>query len=76
MLASSISTRKRKFLELKQRNRSIAKYEREFLQLSKYACNIVSNEEQMCIRFENGLNDEICMSLVVLKLREFIKLSE
>ncbi|XP_052486349.1 uncharacterized protein LOC105767045 [Gossypium raimondii] len=39
-------------------NKSLAKYEREFVYLSKYAWKIVPTEEEMCIQFEDGLNDD------------------
>ncbi|XP_016737825.1 uncharacterized protein [Gossypium hirsutum] len=65
-----IDQKKKEFLELKQGNQNVAEYEHELVQLSKYARNIVSNEEEMCIRFEDGLNDEICMAIATLKLRE------
>ncbi|XP_012468821.1 uncharacterized protein LOC105786893 [Gossypium raimondii] len=71
-----INRKEKEFLELKQGNWDIAEYEREFIQLSKYAHNIVSNEEEMCIKFEDGLNDEICMAVAALKLWELVELSE
>lgn len=46
------------------------------MQLSKYTRNIVSNEEEMCITFKDGLNDEIKMPVVALKLHELVELSE
>lgn len=36
----------------------------------------MSREEEMCIRFEDGLNDDIRMSVAALKLRELVELSE
>lgn len=36
----------------------------------------MSNEEEMCTRFEDGLNDDIRISMVTLKLCEFVKLSK
>ncbi|XP_016702298.1 uncharacterized protein [Gossypium hirsutum] len=48
----------REFLELGQGNRSVVEYEREFVHFSKYAQEIVPTKEEMCIRFEDGLNDE------------------
>ncbi|XP_016737830.1 uncharacterized protein [Gossypium hirsutum] len=71
-----INQKEKEFLELKQGNWDIAEYEREFIQLSKYAHNIVSNEEEMCINFEDGLSDEIRMAVTALKLRELVELSE
>ncbi|KAG8482746.1 hypothetical protein CXB51_024406 [Gossypium anomalum] len=35
----------------------------DFFQLSKYAHNIVSNEEKMCIRFKDSLNNDIPASV-------------
>ncbi|KAA3484064.1 Hexaprenyldihydroxybenzoate methyltransferase, mitochondrial-like protein [Gossypium australe] len=40
-------------------NKSVAECEREFVHLSKYAHEIVPNEEEMCIKFKDGLNDKI-----------------
>ncbi|XP_016732254.2 uncharacterized protein [Gossypium hirsutum] len=66
----------REFLNLRQENKSVAEYEREFVYLSKYTRNIVPTEEEMCIRFEEGLNDEIRMMIGGNKIREFIFLSD
>ncbi|KAA3461900.1 Hexaprenyldihydroxybenzoate methyltransferase, mitochondrial-like protein [Gossypium australe] len=64
------------FLKLKQGNRSIAEYEWEFVCLSKYVQNIISSKEEMCIRFEDGLDDKIRILVGALKLREFRELSK
>ncbi|KAA3485248.1 Hexaprenyldihydroxybenzoate methyltransferase, mitochondrial-like protein [Gossypium australe] len=53
----------KEFLELTQGNKSVAEYEREFVHISKYAREIVPTKEEMCISFENGLNDEIKMMI-------------
>ncbi|XP_012477659.1 uncharacterized protein LOC105793279 [Gossypium raimondii] len=71
-----INRKKKEFLELKQGNQTVIEYEREFVQLSKYARNIVSNEEEMCLRFKDGLNDDIRMAVVALNLQEFVELLE
>lgn len=39
----------------------MVKYEKEFVYISKYARDIVSIEEEMCIRFEEWLNNDIRM---------------
>ncbi|KAG8487906.1 hypothetical protein CXB51_018008 [Gossypium anomalum] len=57
-------------------NKSVAEYEREFVYLSKYARDIVLTKEEMCIRFEDGLNDEIRMMIGGNEIREFIFLSD
>ncbi|KAA3470562.1 Gag-Pol polyprotein [Gossypium australe] len=40
-----LEKKKREFLGLKQKNMSIAKYEREFTRLSKYAKELIVDEE-------------------------------
>ncbi|XP_040939013.1 uncharacterized protein [Gossypium hirsutum] len=64
----------REFLELHQGNRSVAEYEREFVYISKYAREIVPTEEEMCIQFEDGLDDEIRMMIEEFHKRGFVKL--
>ena len=49
----------KQFLNLKQRNLSVAKYEKEFSHLSKYAPELVLTEAFRCRQFENGLHDSI-----------------
>ncbi|KAG8501022.1 hypothetical protein CXB51_003082 [Gossypium anomalum] len=51
-------------------------YEREFVRLSKYARECVSTEAIMCKRFEDGLNDNIRLSMGVLEIKEFVILVE
>ncbi|XP_016675280.1 uncharacterized protein [Gossypium hirsutum] len=42
-----LDKKKREFLDLRQGNKSVAEYEREFVYLSKYARDIVPTEEEM-----------------------------
>ncbi|XP_016675152.1 uncharacterized protein [Gossypium hirsutum] len=42
-----LDKKKREFLDLRQGNKSVAEYEREFVNLSKYAPDIVPTEEEM-----------------------------
>ena len=49
----------KQFLNLKQRNLSVAEYEKEFSHLSKYALELVLTEAFQCRQFENGLHDSI-----------------
>ena len=44
---------------MKQRNLSVAKYEKEFSHLSKYASEVVLIETFWCRQFEDGLHDSI-----------------
>ena len=54
----------KKFLNLKQRNLSVAEYEKEFSHLSKYAPELVLTEAFQCRQFEDGLNESIKIYLV------------
>ncbi|XP_016684008.1 uncharacterized protein [Gossypium hirsutum] len=56
-----LDNKKRGFIDLRQGDKIMAEYEREFVYLSRYARDVVPIEEEMCIRFEEGLNDEIRM---------------
>ncbi|KAA0062255.1 putative Retrotransposon protein [Cucumis melo var. makuwa] len=47
------------FLGLKQGSLSVAKYERKYTELSRYADVIVASESNRCRRFERGLRFEI-----------------
>ncbi|XP_058768803.1 uncharacterized protein LOC131642584, partial [Vicia villosa] len=50
------------FLELKQGNMSVPKYASKFVELSKYYTHYYNDEARKlskCIKFENGLRDEI-----------------
>ena len=49
----------KKFLNMKQRNLSVAEYEKEFSHLSKYALEAVLIEAFWCRQFEDGLHDSI-----------------
>ncbi|KAK5783354.1 hypothetical protein PVK06_037862 [Gossypium arboreum] len=71
-----LDKKKREFLDLWQGNRSVTEYEREFVYLSKYARDIVPTEEEMCIRFEEGLNDDIRMMIGGNEIQEFVVLSD
>ena len=52
-------TKWKQFLNLKQRNLSVAEYEKEFSHLSKYAPESVLNGDFWCRQFEDGLNEVI-----------------
>ena len=52
-------TKWKQFLNLKQRNLSVAEYEKEFNHLSKYAPESVLTETFWCRQFEDGLNESI-----------------
>ena len=49
----------KQFLNMKQRNLSVAEYEKEFNHDSKYAPEAVLTEGFQCRQFEDGLHDSI-----------------
>ena len=49
----------KRFLNMKQRNLSVAEYEKEFSHLIKYASEAVLTEAFQCRQFEDGLHDSI-----------------
>ena len=49
----------KQFLNLKQRNLSVAEYEKEFSHLRKYAPELILTEAFRCRQFEDGLHDSI-----------------
>ena len=49
----------KQFFNLKQRNLSVAEYEKEFNHLSKYALELVLTKAFWCRQFEDGLHDSI-----------------
>ncbi|KAG8493251.1 hypothetical protein CXB51_010731 [Gossypium anomalum] len=71
-----LDQKRKEFLELKQGNRSVSEYEREFVCLSKYAREWVQSEAEMCKRFEEGLNEDIKLLIGILEIREFATLAE
>ncbi|KAG8485640.1 hypothetical protein CXB51_018871 [Gossypium anomalum] len=71
-----IDQKRKEFLELKQGNKTVTEYKREFVKLSKYARECVSSEATMCKRFKDGLNENIRVFVGILELREFVVLVE
>ena len=49
----------KQFLNFKQRNLSVAEYEKEFSHLNKYVPKVVLTEAFRCRQFEDGLNESI-----------------
>ncbi|XP_017647665.1 uncharacterized protein LOC108487830 [Gossypium arboreum] len=69
-------TKRKEFLELKQGDRTVSKYGREFVRLSQYVNERVLREVEMCKRFEEGLNEEIKLLIGILEIREFAALAD
>ena len=70
-------TKWKQFLNLKQRNLSVAEYEKEFSHLSKYAPESVLTEAFRCRQFEDGLNESIkryLASVTILQQVNFYQL--
>ena len=57
--ASYIDAQRKAFLNLVQGNKSVSEYEAEFFRLSRYARGVVGTEQERCVRFEDGLRDEL-----------------
>ena len=54
-----LSSMRREFNNLKQRQMRVTEYQREFTRLSKYALEMLVTEEENCCKFEDDLNDFI-----------------
>ena len=67
-------TKWKQFLNLKQRNLSVAEYEKEFSHLSKYAPESVLTETFRCRQFEDGLNESIKRYLVPVTVLQQLNL--
>ncbi|KAA3459053.1 DNA/RNA polymerases superfamily protein [Gossypium australe] len=74
--ASYVDAQRRAFLNLVQGSKTVAEYEAEFLRLSRYARGIVGTEHKRCVRFEDGLRDELRMIIAPQQEREFAVLVE
>ncbi|XP_057994744.1 uncharacterized protein LOC110670225 isoform X2 [Hevea brasiliensis] len=71
-----LEERRREFINLRQRQLTVAEYENEFVRLSRYGREIVPNEAERCKRFEEGLNDNIKIMITALGITDFTKLVE
>ncbi|KAA3480728.1 Zinc finger CCHC domain-containing 8 [Gossypium australe] len=71
-----MDAQRKAFLNLVQGNKSVAEYEAEFLRLSRYARGIVRTDYERCVRFEDGLRDELRVLIAPQREREFAILVE
>ncbi|KAA3471072.1 ATP-dependent zinc metalloprotease FtsH [Gossypium australe] len=60
----------------RKESKSVAEYEAEFLRLSCYARGIVAMDHERCVRFEDGLRDELRVLIAPQREREFAVLVE
>ncbi|KAA3487006.1 ATP-dependent zinc metalloprotease FtsH [Gossypium australe] len=74
--ASYVDVRRKEFLNLVQGYKFVAEYEAEFLRLSWYTRGIVTTEYERCVRFEDGLQDELRVLIAVQRERDFAALVE
>ncbi|KAA3473687.1 ATP-dependent zinc metalloprotease FtsH [Gossypium australe] len=74
--ASYLDAQRKAFLNLVQGNKSIAEYEAEFVRLSQYAKGIVVTDYERCVRFEDGLRDELRVLIAPQRERDFTVLVE
>ncbi|XP_027122175.1 uncharacterized protein [Coffea arabica] len=65
--------RKDEFIKLRQGSSSVAEYEGKFIKLSKYAPELVTNEQKRIRRFVQGLNVEIQEGLAAVQISMFTK---
>ncbi|XP_017647881.1 uncharacterized protein LOC108488080 [Gossypium arboreum] len=74
--ASYIDSRRREFLNLTLGDRSMAEYEAEFLRLGRYARGMVATEYERCVRFEDGLRDNLRVLIAPQREHDFAMLVE
>ncbi|KAA3470515.1 1-phosphatidylinositol-4,5-bisphosphate phosphodiesterase beta-2 [Gossypium australe] len=74
--ASYLDAQRKAFLNLVQGNKSVAEYEAKFLRLSRYARGIVATDYERCVRFEDGLWDELRVLIAPQRERDFATLVE
>ncbi|KAA3466629.1 DNA/RNA polymerases superfamily protein [Gossypium australe] len=67
-----VDQKRKEFLELKQGKMKVAKYEHEFVRLSKYMQECEPTEAVLCMRFEDGLNEDVRLLVGILELKEFV----
>ena len=67
-----MKTKWKQFLNLKQRNLSVAEYEKEFNHLSKYTPESVLTEAFGCRQIEDGLNESIKRYLACVTLLQHV----
>ncbi|XP_040966336.1 uncharacterized protein [Gossypium hirsutum] len=76
MGTSYVDARRKEFLNLTQGNKSVAEYEVEFLRFSRYARAMVATDYERCIRFEDGLRDNLKVLIAPQRERVFSELVE
>jgi hypothetical protein len=55
---------------------SVEQYSARFMELARFAANLIHDEETKAERFENGLNPRIKERVICLEIKDFAKLVE
>jgi len=64
------------FQNLVQGNMSVEQYFARFMELARFAANLIPDEESKAERFENGLNPRIKEMVICHEIKDYTKLVE
>ncbi|XP_026428958.1 uncharacterized protein LOC113324893 [Papaver somniferum] len=64
------------FMQLTQRNMTVAQYQAKFEELSRFATHLVENEELKAFKFQEGLRPSIKGRLSILKITSYNEIVE
>ncbi|KAK8696492.1 hypothetical protein V6N13_001626 [Hibiscus sabdariffa] len=66
-----LSDRRKKFMYLKQANKSVEQYVAEFCKYCKYGAEYIKTEKDKCRKFTDGLNDEFGPMFTAMEIEDF-----
>jgi hypothetical protein len=64
------------FQNLVQDNMTVEQYSARFMELARFAANLIPDEETKAERFENGLNPRIRERVICLEIKDYARLVE
>ncbi|XP_062170374.1 uncharacterized protein LOC133876106 [Alnus glutinosa] len=64
------------FQNLVQGNMTVEQYSARFMELARFAANLIPDEESKAERFENGLNPRIRERVICLEIKDYARLVE
>ncbi|XP_062170953.1 uncharacterized protein LOC133876716 [Alnus glutinosa] len=64
------------FQNLVQGDMNVEQYSTRFMELARFAANLIPDEETMAERFENGLNPRIRERVICLEIKDYARLVE
>jgi hypothetical protein len=67
----TMKLKKKEFVDLKQGSMTVNEYHNSFIQLSRYAPNVINTDEKKQDMFLNGLNDDIQFQLLNADYADF-----